>query len=147
MSSRDRFPVMAANIITHEGEILIGRKENREGHPISGMWHLLGGHIDHGEGLEQGVRREVREETGLESRVQGIVDAMTFPWKDGQEKNALRFVFHVKARSHNAEPDDDLAALKWVNPEDLTAELGERDAQRVQEREAQRKFVEQLKQN
>jgi 8-oxo-dGTP diphosphatase len=79
---------MAANIITHKGEILTGKKEERDDHLIGGMWHLLGGHIDHGETLEEGVRREVKEETGLDAEVRDIVDAMTFPQEDGDEENA-----------------------------------------------------------
>ncbi len=33
---------------------------------IAGLWELPGGGLDHGESVEQGLKREIREEMGLE---------------------------------------------------------------------------------
>lgn len=57
------FTVSTAAIITNEkGEVLLLDHVIR---PSSG-WGLPGGFLDHGERPEQGIRRELSEETGLE---------------------------------------------------------------------------------
>ncbi|MFB6180957.1 MAG: NUDIX hydrolase [Candidatus Nanohalobium sp.] len=55
MSRRDLFRVVCTGIVEKDGKVLIGKKEEVEGHPISGEWHFPGGHMDHGETLEDAV--------------------------------------------------------------------------------------------
>jgi ADP-ribose pyrophosphatase YjhB (NUDIX family) len=42
--------------------------------PLEGYWSLPGGVLEVGERLEDGIRREVLEETGLEIRPRGVVE-------------------------------------------------------------------------
>jgi 8-oxo-dGTP diphosphatase len=42
--------------------------------PFCGQWVMPGGKIDHGESLYEALRREVREEVGLEIRIEKLVD-------------------------------------------------------------------------
>lgn len=61
--TQDRFTVSAAVVITNRaGEVLLLDHRIR---PRSG-WGLPGGFLEHGEQPEEGIRREIREETGLE---------------------------------------------------------------------------------
>ncbi len=72
--TQDRFTVSAAALITnHEGKVLLLDHRVRPG---SG-WGLPGGFLEHGEQPEQGVRREIREETGLELENVTLVRART----------------------------------------------------------------------
>ena len=58
-----KFTVSAAAIITNgRGEVLLLNHVIR---PKSG-WGLPGGFIEHGEHPDEGIRREIREETGIE---------------------------------------------------------------------------------
>jgi len=54
-------------VIVRDGKVLILReaKTYDEGTNI-GRYHMPGGRLDPGENFEDGLRREVREETGLE---------------------------------------------------------------------------------
>lgn len=61
--TQDKFTVSAAVLITNEGgKVLLLDHRIR---PSSG-WGLPGGFLEHGEQPEEGIRREIREEIGLE---------------------------------------------------------------------------------
>ena len=62
-----RYPVPAvAAIIVRDGEILLVK---RGAEPGFGKWSIPGGALEMGETLEEGLKREVLEETGLEVEV------------------------------------------------------------------------------
>lgn len=54
---------MTICIIRKEDEILLGLKKRRFG---AGQWNGFGGKVDKGESIEEGARRELKEESGLE---------------------------------------------------------------------------------
>lgn len=141
--TRDEFRTVVKGLITNRGKVLIGQKEERDGHPISGEWHLLGGHLEYGEQVEEAIKREVKEETGLEVDVHQTVDVMTFSWDDG-EKRSIQILFHCEADSRDAEPDEDLQDLKWVEPSEVTEYVHEEEEERLKSRENQAKFLAKL---
>ncbi|WP_458207236.1 NUDIX hydrolase [Haladaptatus sp. NG-SE-30] len=142
--SRDRFRTVVKGLITHDGEVLIGQKEETPGHPISGEWHLLGGHVEYGEDIETAAKREIEEETGLDVEVKALVDVMTFPWGHDVEKNSIQVLYHCEADTRDAVALDDLQAVRWVAPESLTDHLFDGDAERVATRRWQAEYVERL---
>lgn len=76
---------VGAVLIAQEHVLLI-----RRGHePLLGQWSLPGGAIELGETLEQAIRREVLEETGL--AVQPVCILKTFDRIDRQPSGQVRF--------------------------------------------------------
>lgn len=64
--------------IVSEGRVLLTRREDFD------VWCLPGGQVDAGESLAEAARREVREETGLEVRIERLVGMYSGPrWLDG----------------------------------------------------------------
>jgi len=61
--------IRAAGILLHEGKLLLVRHEKGE----MSYWLLPGGGVDFGETVEDGLKREFREEVGLEVRVGRLV--------------------------------------------------------------------------
>ena len=72
-------------IIEKNRKILL-TKRNVE--PFKGLWCLPGGHIEPGENAEDAVKREVREETGLDFRP-------VFFMKDIEEIPSLKWLAEV----------------------------------------------------
>jgi 8-oxo-dGTP diphosphatase len=142
--SKDEFRTVVKAFITHKGDILIGQKEEDDSHEIGSKWHVLGGHLEKGEQVEEAMEREVKEETGLEVDVHQIVDTSTFSWGDG-EKDSLQIFFHCETDSREAEAKDDLQDLKWVEPDKLVDEVHEGESERLEKRDSVQNFIEKLK--
>ncbi len=60
-------PCVGAVVFDDRGRLLLVKRANP---PAQGLWSLPGGRQEPGESASQGVVREVREETGVEVRVQ-----------------------------------------------------------------------------
>jgi uncharacterized protein len=53
-------------IVTEDGGLLMHHRDDKPGIPNPGCWAGFGGAVEAGETVEEAVRREVREETGLQ---------------------------------------------------------------------------------
>lgn len=141
--SRDKFRVVLTGIITYNGKILLGKKEQKKGHPISNQWHLPGGHIDYGEKTNEAIKRELKEETGLNVDVHQLLDAIQIQYQDDRTP-VFRIFYHCEASSSNADAGDDLTEVKWISPENLYDELGEYETEKIGENSNINRFVEKL---
>jgi len=66
-----KFVVCVDGIYVKDGKILL-LKRNVE--PFKGFWHVVGGHVEENESLKAAVKREFKEETGLDVTVGSIID-------------------------------------------------------------------------
>jgi mutator protein MutT len=88
--------VGVGGVVIHEDRALLIRRGSE---PLLRQWSIPGGSLELGETLEQGVVRELLEETGLEVRVAGLIEVFeridtVFPTRtiDGQERPRHHFV-------------------------------------------------------
>lgn len=58
-------------VIVRDGQVLIVRRRYE---PLAGRWSLPGGTVELGETLEEGVVREMQEETGLDVEVGPVIE-------------------------------------------------------------------------
>ncbi|MFZ5671207.1 MAG: NUDIX hydrolase [Pseudomonadota bacterium] len=70
----ERLPRPTAGVVCiRGGEVLLVRRANP---PRAGQWSLPGGRIEWGETSEQAALRELKEETGCEAELLGLIDVV-----------------------------------------------------------------------
>ena len=89
----------------------------RGGAPLKGYWSLPGGLVETGESLDEAVRREVLEETGL--RVQpvemlGIFERIMRDAKGRAEYHYVLADYICKVVGGTLKAGDDVARVEWV---------------------------------
>ncbi len=67
-------PVVGVGAVLLDGARVLLVRRGQE--PLKGQWSLPGGALELGETLETGIRREVREETGLEVEAIRIIEVL-----------------------------------------------------------------------
>jgi len=93
----ERPVVGVGGVIIDNGRALLIR---RGGEPLRGEWSIPGGTLELGESLQEGVARELREETGLDVRVLELIEVFDriFPGESLQlsaQKHPPRFHFVI----------------------------------------------------
>lgn len=85
--------------------------------PSKGLWALPGGLLDLGEAVRAGVAREVREETGAEIEIVGLVDLFEPIHRDSAGRIRYHYVvidFWAHFRGGDVAPADDVDDVAWV---------------------------------
>jgi len=77
----------------------------------AGLWCLPGGFIEHEEDFLSAARREVREETGLEIQVKGILSVISNYLAPGL--HTLVVTVLADRQGGEPQPGEDIAALEW----------------------------------
>ncbi len=113
--------VVAAIIYNNQDEILL-TKSSKWG----AYWQIPGGHVELGETCEQALKREIREETGLEIDNIKFNDLQDCVYPKEFERK-VHFVFldysaHL-AGGKMAEKNREMEEYKWIKPETALKEL------------------------
>lgn len=101
-------------MIFHEGKLLLLQKNDAEG---LHHWEFPGGGLRFTEDFEAGLRREVREETGLSIMLEAPAGIWSYQKKDGQFLNGV--IFTAMADTDEVSLSEEHLAYRWVTPEEL----------------------------
>lgn len=108
--------VVAGALFDGEGRVLIAQRP--AGKALAGRWEFPGGKVDVGESEHAALRRELREELGVEVIAARPFMRLAHAYEDRDVELSLWIVerFAGEPRSLDAQ------ALKWVSPAALAAE-------------------------
>lgn len=110
-------------IIYRDGKLLAVRHKNADGSPKD-FWAIPGGGLDPGESLEDGLRREVKEELGIDAEPGRLLLVQQFRSSRTDCDEELEFFFLVDDSDEFSAPDfmhtshgaDELAHCEFIDP-------------------------------
>lgn len=101
------------------GRVLLVRRRIE---PHKGCWALPAGYQEIDEEPQAAVRREVREETGLDVEVQSLVDVV---WVgDDPRKPANVIIYLCRAGEGEPQAASDVSEVAWFSLSDLPQDMG-----------------------
>jgi ADP-ribose pyrophosphatase YjhB (NUDIX family) len=107
-------PVPGAQaLIERDGRVLLGRRHYE---PSAGLWDIPGGFLDEHEHPEEALRREVREETGLDIEIGEFLGVWM---QEYVHRNVLCLTWLARPAGGEERAGDDLVELRWFAPDEL----------------------------
>ncbi len=104
---------VVAAAVRKNGRYLLGKRPSRG--LLGGLWELPGGKVKGGESHEQALKRELKEELGIEAAVGPLVASVKHAYSHFK---VTLYVYRCEQRAGRARPLHH-AQVKWVRPKDL----------------------------
>ncbi|HVX65617.1 MAG TPA: NUDIX hydrolase [Bryobacteraceae bacterium] len=125
MSDNRRYPerpILGVGAIVEQGGRVLLVERGHE--PQKGVWSLPGGVVEAGESLRDAVRREVREETGLDVEPVSVAEVFEriMPDRDGRlEYHYVLIDYICNVTGGSLAPASDAARAAWVPRAELSS--------------------------
>jgi ADP-ribose pyrophosphatase YjhB (NUDIX family) len=122
-------PAVTAFVTDDEGRVLLIHRTDND------RWALPGGEVELGESVSSAVIREVREETGIEVEITGLVGIYSDPkhiiaYDDGEVRQQFSLCFRARPVGGALRGSSESTEVGWLRPEELD-ELSLHAAQRL----------------
>ncbi len=113
-------PLVGASAVIRKGNGVLLVK--RAGEPGRGLWGVPGGLVKLGENVRDAALREVREETGLKVKIDGIFDVVDYITRDSRDRIQYHYVivdFWGHPISGRLRASSDSLEACWVDIKEL----------------------------
>lgn len=130
--------IVTAAIIKKDNLYLLAKRPN-DGRHNQDRWEFPGGKIEYGEEPRTCLKREIKEELGIDIEVKNIFDYSSFIYKDqnNEDKHILILAFECVALTKNIKLHD-IEDFIWATPNEFD---------KLDITEADLKLIEKLKEN
>ena len=110
-------PTACALVVDDRGRLLLGRRAHE---PYRGRWDIPGGFLEEDEHPLDCLRRELREETGLDVEPGEFFGVWMDRYGPGEnEPVTLNLYWTARVTGGEAKAADDVAELRWFEPDEL----------------------------
>lgn len=121
--AKKQITIVVAVIRNQAGEVLLAQRNEPETPEIHGKWEFVGGGIEFGEDPIEAIKREVREEIGVEVgeiKLLPKIISDTQDFKNGDKTQVLILTYECKITSGTPKPNDlEIGMIKYVPVSDI----------------------------
>ena len=108
----------SAAVVDGQGRVLLQRRVD------NGLWAMPGGVMEMAESLPEAAVREVREETGYEVEVTGLVGTYTdarhvIAYSDGEVRRQFNICFRARVVGGELAVSDESHEVRWFAPSEV----------------------------
>lgn len=117
MMENKKHIVAVTALVKYKDKFLILKRNSREiAYPSK--WAFPGGKLERGETVKDVLKREIKEETGLDVKEEKeFLGDYTFIRPDGH--NVVGFTFLIEVKDDEVRLSNGFEDFKWISPEDL----------------------------
>ncbi|MBR9692147.1 NUDIX hydrolase [Candidatus Woesearchaeota archaeon] len=114
------FRIAAKSFVMNDGKLLVLKRRPNDVQKPS-IWEIPGGRLEPGEDPIEGIKRETKEETGLDIEVHHPINIRHFERDDKQTITML--IFLCKAKDTNVKLSEEHTDFEWVPIENCKEKL------------------------
>lgn len=118
----DNFRISVKSFIIKDGKLLV-LKRTSDNVQKPNIWEIPGGRLEPGEDPREGIKRETKEETGLDIEVLHPINVRHFVREDRQTITMI--IFLCKALHDNVKISKEHSEFDWVALENCKEKLAE----------------------
>lgn len=115
-----RHVVVDAIVIKNNQILLIKRSAHLSN---GGKWAIPGGFVDRDEVCEQGARRELKEETGLDAKSVKLFKVIDDPNRKNEDRQNIAFVYQIEAEGEVKVQESEVEEANWFDFDKLPKEV------------------------
>jgi len=111
--------VGVGGVVIRDGRALLIRRGSP---PLMGQWSIPGGTLHLGETIAEGIRRELKEETGVDVRVLELIEVFERIFRDAEDRIQYHFVIvdHLcEFLGGEARAASDVTDTAWAREDEL----------------------------
>ena len=114
---------VGAIIVDNRGRLFLARRGIKAKNE-SGLWDFPGGSVEFGETMAEALRREMREEFGIEITVGELLDVVDHILKEeGQHWVSPTFLCTITSGEPSIMEPEKCAEIGWFRPDEVPKEL------------------------
>ena len=118
---KPKSPILTVDgIILKDNKILLTK---RVIHPFQGYWVLPGGHVDYGERVEEALRREMKEETGVSLKIKKLFGVYSDPKRDPRY-HTTSVVYLCEKGAEKIKLNQESSEFKYFSFKNLPQKIG-----------------------
>ncbi|MEA3355093.1 MAG: NUDIX hydrolase [Patescibacteria group bacterium] len=112
--------VVVDNLLINKNKILLVKRGSKYSEP--NKWALPGGFVDRDETIQQAAIREIREETGYQSKVIDLFRIIDNPNRPKEDCQNISFVYICEPIKKVGDSDHEISETKWFDLDKLPKE-------------------------
>lgn len=111
--------IVVGAVVENDGKILLVQEKQPQAYAL---WNTPAGWLEKSENPMDGAKREVKEETGYDIKINGLLGIYIGPSKHNPDLTVNKIVFRASIIGGKLNfPKDELLDVKWFEPSDILA--------------------------